>query len=480
MPTESALDPPWAQLSELIARRIGLNFPPKNHPDLLRGLAGAAAEFGFEDAATYADWLLSRNLKRSDLQGLVSHLTIGETYFFRERKAFDALRGHILPELIRRRGHDRHLRLWSAACCTGEEAYSLAIAVQECLPNLQDWRVTLLATDINERFLRKATAAVYGEWSFRDTPVTFRNRYFTRTPEGHFALLPQIRQCVTFAPLNLVEDNSASPTINLHNMDVIFCRNVLMYFTPAQARSVVTKLHSALLEGSWLVVSPSEGSHHLFSGFEQVSVAGALLYRKNGARVETASSWTPATVDPSPAVGSQLQVPNSWTSQLPVAVAADQAPKEAPTEADDAPPMQDSSALAEVQTLALQARALANQGQLQEALACCDRWIAADALDPASRYLRAVILQELGDPEQARRSLQQALYLHPDFVLAHFGLGNLARRAGKSTDAARHFANALALLEGRAPDDALPQSDGLTAGRLKEILKSLLVPETAS
>ena len=476
MPTESALDPPWAQLSELIARRIGLNFPPKNHPDLLRGLASAAAEFGFEDAATYAGWLLSTNLKRADLHGLASHLTIGETYFFRERKAFDALRGDILPELIRRRGHDRHLRLWSAACCTGEEAYSLAIAVQECLPNPQDWRVTILATDINERFLQKANAAVYGEWSFRDTPATFRSRYFTRTAEGRFTLLPQIRQCVTFAPLNLVEDNSASPTINLHNMDVIFCSNVLMYFTPAQARSVVTKLHSALFEGGWLVVSPSEGSHHLFSGFKQVSVAGALLYRKNGARTETASSWTPATVDPSPAVGSQLQVPNSWASQMPAAVAADQAP----TEAKDLPPIQDSSALDAVQTLAAQTRALANQGQLQEALACCDRWIAADALDPASRYLRAVILQELGDPEQARRSLQQALYLHPDFVLAHFGLGNLARRVGKSTDAARHFANALALLEGRAPDDALSQSDGLTAGRLKEILKSLLEPETAS
>jgi chemotaxis protein methyltransferase CheR len=161
---------------------------------------------------------------------------------------------------------------------------------------------------------------------------------------------------------------------------------------------------------------------------------------------------------------------------MPAAVAADQAP----TKAKHLPPIQDSSALDAVQALAAQTRALANQGQLQEALASCDRWIAADALDPASRYLRAVILQELGDPEQARRSLQQALYLHPDFVLAHFGLGNLARRVGKSTDAARHFANALALLEGRAPDDALPQSDGLTAGRLKEILKSLLVPEPTS
>jgi len=118
-------------------------------------------------------------------------------------------------------------------------------------------------------------------------------------------------------------------------------------------------------------------------------------------------------------------------------------------------------------------RALANQGNLADALAWCDRWIAADKLDPAGHYLRAVVLLERGDPDQTRVSLQRALYLHPDFVLAHFALGNLARSRGKIGEAEKHFANALHSLRRYQPDDLLPESDGLTAGRLTETLTSI-------
>jgi chemotaxis protein methyltransferase CheR len=119
------------------------------------------------------------------------------------------------------------------------------------------------------------------------------------------------------------------------------------------------------------------------------------------------------------------------------------------------------------------ARALANQGRLADALAWCDRWIAADKLDPAAHYLRAVVLLERGDPVQARSSLQRAVYLEPDFALAHFALGNIARTGGKMDQADKHFANALGLLRKRRPNDLLPESDGLTAGRLIEFITSL-------
>jgi chemotaxis protein methyltransferase CheR len=118
-------------------------------------------------------------------------------------------------------------------------------------------------------------------------------------------------------------------------------------------------------------------------------------------------------------------------------------------------------------------RALANQGELAEALTWCERLVNADRLDASSHYLRAVILQELGDIEQSRRSLQTATYLDPRFVLAHFALGNLARSLGKFPDATRHFANASCLLRDHQADDVLPESDGLTANRLTEIITSI-------
>src|SRR4030081_182852 len=136
---------PWARLSALIAERMGLHFPLERLTDLQRGLAGAADEMGFDDVAACADWLLSAPLTKAHLQVLASHLTIGETYFFRDKRTLDVLAGRVLPELIQaRRGHEQRLRLWSAACCSGEEPYSLAILLHQVLPDLAEWHITIL------------------------------------------------------------------------------------------------------------------------------------------------------------------------------------------------------------------------------------------------------------------------------------------------------------------------------------------------
>jgi chemotaxis protein methyltransferase CheR len=234
-----------------------------------------------------------------------------------------------------------------------------------------------------------------------------------------------------------------------------------MYFTPAQAREVVAKLQRTLVDGGWLIVSQSEISHHLFSSFRQATLAGAIVYERTSA-VQGAPA--PNYAAPASPVQPILEAPVSVRS---------------PPATNASMPQIAATRVQTTQALAEQARELANQGKLEEALGCCDRWIAADALDPGSRYLRAVILQEMGDPVRARQSLQHALYLQPDFVIAHFGLGNLARSRGSVAESNRHFANALALLRSYLPEDPLPQSDGLTAGRLEEILTSLIALELA-
>jgi chemotaxis protein methyltransferase CheR len=137
----------------------------------------------------------------------------------------------------------------------------------------------------------------------------------------------------------------------------------------------------------------------------------------------------------------------------------------------------DSSRAPDPQVFSLLARALANQGRLAEALIWCGRWVAADKLDPSGHYLRAVVLQELGDKGEAGRSLQRALYLQPDFVLAHFALANLARNGGRSAEAEKYFSIALNLLRSKPSNDLLQESDGLTAARLIEIISSVLEME---
>jgi chemotaxis protein methyltransferase CheR len=463
MPADALPDTLWSRLSTFIAEKTGLHFPADRRPDLQRGLMEAAAEFGFAEASTCADWLLSAHLTAPQLHTLASHLTIGETYFFRERQAFDALAKRILPELIRRRrGHEQRLRLWSAACSTGEEPYSLAILLHELLPDWRDWQVTILATDINPRFLQKAVAGVYGEWSFRGSPPPFKERYFTRTADRRFTVVPEIRKSVSFAQLNLAADGFPSVATDTQAMDVILCRNLLIYFTPPQARKLVENLRHALLDNGWLVVSPSECSQILFSQFVAMNFPGAILYRKSDPDNRTSAAWTAAAWTVPPAQPLEARIEEHPT---PTATLAD------PCAAPDTPgPSADAPAPS---AFSLRARALADQGKLTEALAWSERWVAADKLDAAAHYLHAMILQELGEPVAARRSLQRAVYLQPDFVLAHFALGNGARGGAQSPEAHKHFENALRLLRGRPVDEVVPESDGLTAGGLMEMIAAL-------
>jgi chemotaxis protein methyltransferase CheR len=461
----------WSRVSDYIARAMGLHFPGERLQDLKRGLAGAAAEFGFDDAAACADWMLTASLSPADLHVLAGHLTIGETYFFRDEKLFDALARTVLPGLLRaREGKERRLRLWSAGCCTGEEAYSLAILLHQLIPDLARWRVSILATDINIRFLRKAAAGVYGEWSFRSAPAGFKERWFQRTADGQYALAPEVKRLVTFAPSNLVEDAFPALATDTNAMDLILCRNVLMYFTPAQASKVVGKLHRALVGDGWLAVSPSEASRELFPQFAIRNFPGVILFTKDVTdsgrlALDTPAPWMPPQPSVEPAA---LELPTAEPTLDTTAAMPTLVPPPAPS---------DSQALRE---LLLEARALANEGRLTEALAACDRWIAADKIDAAGHYLRALVLLELGDADAANGSLQRTLYLNPNLVAAHFTLGNVARGRGLDAQADRHFRNALHLLARHRPDDPVPESDGLTAGRFGEIIRELIAVEQPS
>jgi chemotaxis protein methyltransferase CheR len=510
MAAEVLADPLWERLSQFIARNIGLHFPPERITDLQRGLNAAAEEFGFADQARCAEWVLSGTLTRPQLHALASHLTVGETYFLRERRTFEALSEVILPDLIgRRRGQEQRLRLWSAACCTGEEAYSLAILLQQLLPDRKEWNVTILATDINERFLQKAAAGIYGEWSFRDCTPLFRERHFTRTPDGRYEVAAQIRDSVTFAQLNLAEDSFPSLSTDTNAMDVILCRNLLLYFTPAHARKLVKKLNNSLVEGGWLAVSPSECSQTLFSRFAAVNFPGAVLYRKDSDMERSVRTQAPSPPQPAAAfeLPAMAQEPATAVTRAPLqpvvapsglsaepagalglpqsVVAAEYAFSQGRyAEAVDAlrPAFADTGidiptarlpAEHEPRAFSVLARAYANQGNLTEALLWTARWIDSNKVEPAAHYLHAMILQEKGERKDARRALQSAVFLQPDFALAHFALGNLARADGRAAEANKHFANALRSLRHRPPDEPLPDSDGMTVGRLVQTINVL-------
>lgn len=432
-----------AAVSQSVEAQLGLHYPPERWTDLERGLQGAAAELGFECVETCARELVLAKLGRAQVDALAAHLTIGETYFFRDPAVFEAMATQILPALTQeQRGRAKRLRIWSAGCCSGEEPYSIAIALRQAIPDLQDWQVTILATDLNPRFLHKAKAGVYGQWSFRGVPDATRDAWFRRTPEGRFEIQPAIRKMVTFACLNLVEDVYPALANQTNAIDLIFCRNVLMYFSGEQLKKVVANLHRSLTEGGQLLVSATEASRELFGDFSPVEIPGIALYRKGAPSPPTIAPLPLPLLTPIPAPVSRL------TAGAPVT-------------------------LAELPDNVADARRLANEGRLDEALAACDRALAVDRLVAAHHYLRGVILQEQGAPEEAIAALKRALYLDHDFVMAHFALGHLMLRQSRSREAARCFANAHSLLRNCAPEAVLAESEAITAGRLLAMLSSM-------
>ncbi len=461
-----------SRLSELVATQTGLHFPPERWTDLERGIVAAAPDFNFSDRESCAQWLLSAPLTRQMNEVLASHLSIGETYFFREKQSLGIFEEHILPMLLQsRRQNERRLRIWSAGCSTGEEAYTLAILLDRLIPDLNDWNITILATDFNPKFLRKAALGIYGEWSFRDAPVWLREHYFTKNGDGSFEIHPRIKKMVTFSYLNFADDIYPSLANNTSAMDVILCRNVLMYFTAQHAKQVADHFHRALVDGGWLIVSLTEASNSLLSSFTPVVFPRAVLYRK----MKNTESTSRVSEHQRPPLFAKTEVALPMPPVMqPVPAATDIHV----AHADPLPaPQQD-----EREVLSRMARSCADQGQLSEALAWCEKAIAADKLNPSHYYLSATILQEQGQHDGAIQSLMRALYLDPDFALAHFALGNLHQSQGRYREAQRYFGNVLLLLRKHPPNETLPEADGLTAGRLAEIVTSLLasLPQAAA
>ena len=464
--TASVSDILFSRLSKLIAARMGLYFPRERRRDLERGIRSAAGEFGFKDVEPCIRWLLSSSLTKKQIKVLAAHLTIGETYFFREKEVFEVLEGRVFPELIcSRRETVQSLRVWSAGCATGEEPYSLAILLNKMVPDLGNWNITVLATDVNLHFLRKASEGIYGEWSFRGSPLRAKERYFQKTEDGRFAILTSIKEMVTFSSLNLAEDYYPLFLTGAGAMDIIFCRNVLMYFAPEQAEKVVEKFHRSLVEGGWLVVGQGETSPALFFRFRAVNFSGLTFYKKDSRAAQTVESFAlPSFSAAAPEVAFFKETREPCLDQR----------VDFPEEVEE---RKKADKLNDSEAMALSARVCANRGMLAEALHRCEKAIAMDRLNPGFHYLRATILQEQGLPDEAVASLKRVLYLDQGFVPAHFALGLLTRRQGKSGESDRHFENALILLSGCRREEILPESEGITAGRLSEIIASMIGKE---
>lgn len=503
-------EPLLSKLCEIIAAHVGLHFPRDRWYDLERGVTCAAKEFGFEDIESCIQWLSSSPLTKDQIEILACNLTIGETYFFRDKRVFEILEKHIIPELIsQRRVCEHRLRIWSAGCATGEEPYSIAIMLKKMIPDLREWNITILATDINPCFIQKGSNGVYTDWSFRETPMLIKERFFEKTKDGYFKISSDIKDMVTFSYLNLAEDSYPSLLNNTNAVDIIFCRNALMYFTKDKTSSVVQKLYRSIVSGGWLIVSPCEISKVFSSQFVTVNFPGATFYRKgleSSQMVEEVFSREillhdeadmsfNITYDFPDKLPAETILPQMVTSDLEKGFERQEILKEKSPYEEAKDLYQQglyqkavekltsllssnneikNNVTCQKEMIALLIRACANHGKLNEALEWCEKAIAIDKMNPGFYYLHATMLQEQGCIEESVKSLKRALYLDSNFILVHFALGILSRKKGKLKESVKHLENALSTLNTLKEEDIIPESEGITVKRLKEIIVSTM------
>jgi chemotaxis protein methyltransferase CheR len=268
-------------VNEYLSERVGLYFTELRFADLERGLHSTAAELDYSDLDSCINDLLSGSFNKAMLQILVRNLTIGETYFFRDPGVFLSLEDKILPGLIKRKKGLRLLRIWSAGCSTGEEPYSIAISIMRSLHDYQNYHLSLLATDINTRSLEKAQQASYSLWSFRTMPEDFLSCYFENSSNsGLYQAKESLRRMVTFDYLNLAEDPYPALAGNTNCLDILFCRNVLIYFNQQKCKEIADKLSACLNPGGYLITSASDSARLINQVPPDLERLNATTFRK--------------------------------------------------------------------------------------------------------------------------------------------------------------------------------------------------------
>ncbi len=452
-------DSAYVRYRDLVMARTGLWHGEKRRDALARGILEAMPRAGCADPAQYWNRLQSNPTDSALWDDLIQNLTIGETYFFRDPEQIDALRRHILPELIQRHQQDRQIKLWSAGCATGEEPYTVAMLLREALADVDQWRILILATDINRRALEQAAVGMYRAWSLRrkDAALTACMIQHGETYE----VRREVREMVTFAYLNLAESCYPSPFTRTEGLDVILCRNVVIYLPEAVICQAGQRFYRCLVPGGRLMVAPSEANAAFFPDFQAERLSKAIVYQKPAAARAPAAGMAVAALPASPARPGLPAAPLARARPAQQSRRLSDLAEAAPRPADGAgPDSRDAGAICQ------RARGEANAGRLSEAARWANIALERDPMCAEAHYLLALIAHEEGQMERAADEYKKALYLNPTFVLAHFGLSGVCDRLGFGSQAARHRAQAIRLAARLAPDSVLPGSDDVTARRL--------------
>jgi len=486
-------------VNDLIITHTGILYDDNHTADLTRHIISACKELRIP-VSSCSERLQELAFVSGFLEVLINYITIGETYFFRDKNLFSHLRDSLIPSLVqeRREGKKLFLRIWIAACSSGEEPYSIALLLKHLLPDIEDWDIFILGTDINQKVLDRAHEGVYSRWSFRDNPIVSIGQYFTPTPDSKMKIDDSIRAMVRFERMNLIGDSRFYHALGPSSLDLIFCRNVLMYFSKTQSYEVVSRLIDSLRTGGFLVVAPQEIgilSNHSITMLHHGSV---FLHVKSD-RIPSFITSVPTishpdanndepeffeTEEPEVLPYSHPAIQEEDVSTpIPPVIASKTGDDNfeiliAENKLTEAGQILGRNAYADNPRMSKQIemliRAYAGNGEYEPALGWSDRMIAAETLNPRPYLLKAAVLDEQGLFAQSLQSLHQSLYANPDYLPAHLAIAGIYAKTGKADMARHHYEIAIHVLDTISEDKILEETEGIPAQKMKDMIQMLL------
>lgn len=268
-------DDVFRQLREQIYRRTGLFFADSSKYLLQKRLSPRARELNFDSFQKYFYFLSYDPRAEAEYDQIFDLVTTNETYFFREPAQLSAFVEEIVPDLLSRKPIKK-VRIWSAGCSSGEEPYSIAMLLNEA-GLYREATFEIFASDLNQQVLSKARRGLYRENAFRSTDPAMREKYFTREADGSWRIGDDIRNRVSFGRLNIYDEARVSL---LGYLDIVFCRNVIIYFDDASKRVVINNFYHRLLDGGYLLLGHSESLISLSTQFKLKHLRHDMVYQK--------------------------------------------------------------------------------------------------------------------------------------------------------------------------------------------------------
>jgi len=263
-------------IRDLISDYCGIYFDDDSRKTVERRLGRRLSVRGFDNFRDYYRFLLYDKDKESELSEIIDIITVNETYFFREDKQFKAMIEEIIPEMSVSMAERRKLRIWSAGCASGEEPYSIAMLVLENRNLFSGLEIEIVASDINRRVLEKARQGTYTRNSFRSTDDYFKRRYFDREGEV-YRIKSSVRELVSFSHVNLLD---AYRQGIVGKVDIVFCRNVLIYFNNEAKKKVIEGFSDRLRDGGYLMLGHAESLMNISTGFTLKHLKNDMVYQK--------------------------------------------------------------------------------------------------------------------------------------------------------------------------------------------------------